>query len=597
MSKTDLTELAARFEEYLGDPHDADSRMPFARVLEHDERGEYPYHFVSLLRRFGVHEYGMPIAQGGRAGNVETQFSLLRLIARRDGTTAVGLALTNLAFMPAWIAGTEEQKCRWIAEMKQGSNMAWGLSERAHGSDLLANEVIAEKVDGGYLLTGAKWPIGNATVADKMTVFARTGKRGGPAAYSLFVLDKWKAEPATVEDLPFERLYGLRALDLSGVRMSGTFVPDSARIGAEGQGLEIALKTSQTARVVLLSLALSAVDTSLRLAMDFTEQRVLLGDTVSDVPYTRRQLTESFADLMVADAVMLGAARSLQAAPEQVSVWSSVCKYLVPTQLEKTMSQLTVVLGARTFVRDHPHYGMHQKQLRDILVTNIADGNTVVNLRNLGHQLNSLVTTGIEAPAAAREAAAERVATLFGMDVELPVYEPSKQELFSRGLDDAVLAAPDGLRRLRALAQEAKDTERARLLRAADVAEELLGRMPSMAERIATLKAGLDKEYGQSPELFDLAKEYCLLHAAAACVLTYVHSHGVMEDPLPSGALLLLQLERLRKQLYPYESVTDKAVIDEVMQVLRHMHRENRLFSHWQFPLADRVIDPAAIRL
>ncbi|MET9734665.1 acyl-CoA dehydrogenase family protein [Streptomyces sp. NPDC006458] len=595
MSKSDVTELATRLEEYLGDPHDSGSRMPFAQILDHDVRGEYPYQFVSLLRRWDLHMHCLPAEYGGLAGNVETGITLMRLVARRDPSTAVGLALNSLGFMPAWVLGTREQNTALIADMKRGSSVSWGLSERVHGSDLVANEVNAEKVEGGYLLTGEKWPIGNATVADKMVVFARTGKRPGPAAYSLFVLDKWKADADTVEDMPFEELYGVRALDLSGVRMKGAFVPDSAMIGHEGQGLEIALKTSQTARVVLMHLALAAVDTSLRLAMDFAERRVLLGDAIADVPYTRRQLTEAFADLMVADAVVLGAARALQAAPEQISIWSSVVKYLVPTMLQKTLSQLTVVLGARTFLRDHPHYGMHQKMVRDILITDIADGNTVVNLRNLGHQLAGLLANANAPGPAAAEAAAERAATLFGMDRELPVYAPVKQELFSRGLDDAVLAAPDGLRRLRALAEEAKGTERDRLLRAADVAEELLDRAGPMAERAAALKTALGKDYAQSPELFELAKEYCLLHAAAACVLTYVHSHDAVEDPLPSGALLLLQLERLRKQIFPHESVTDQAVVDEVMQVLRHFHQENRLFSYWQIPLAERTVDPADV--
>lgn len=596
MPKSDVTELAARLEEYLGDPHDADSRMPFAQILDHDVRGEYPYQFVALLRRWGVLEHCLPAEQGGRAGNVETGMALMRLIARRDPSTGVGLALNSLGFMPAWILGTEEQKRALIDGMKRGSSVSWGLSEREHGSDLVANEVLAERTDGGWLLTGEKWPIGNATVADKSVVFARTGTRPGPAAYSLFVLDKWQAGPDTVEDLPFEDLYGTRALDLSGVRMDKAFVPDSAMLGHEGQGLEIALKTSQTARVVLLHLALSAVDTSLRLVLDFAERRVLFADAISDVPYTRRQLTEAFADLMLADAVVLGAARALQAAPEQISVWSSVAKYLVPTLLQKTMAQLTVVLGARTFLRDHAHYGMHQKMVRDILITDIADGNTVVNLRNLGHQLAGLLDKATGADDAAREAAATRTAVLFGMDRELPVYEPVKQELFSRGLDDAVLAAPDGVRRLRALAEEAGGTEAERLRCAADLAEELVGRAAPMRERAASLKAALGKDYPQSPELFELAKEYCLVHAAAACVLTYVHSRGAMEAPLPSASLLLLQLERVRRQLYPHEAVTSQAVVDEVMEVLRHLHQGNRLFSHWQFPLAKRTTDETAAR-
>ncbi|MFJ1703209.1 acyl-CoA dehydrogenase family protein [Kitasatospora sp. NPDC088346] len=589
MNSSDLPRLAAELEEYLGDPHDPASRMPYERILDHDEREEYPYAFVNLLQRWGVHEYNIPEAQGGLAGNVETGFNLLRLIARRDPTTATALIITSLAFLPAWIAGTDEQKQYLSDAMKRGSRYAWGLSERSHGSDVLSNELAAEKVPGGYLLTGEKWLIGNARVADGLAVFARTRASGGPAGYSIFLLEKRRTPAGAVEELPNERLHGLRALDMSGIRLDGVFVPDSARLGAEGAGLEIALQTSQVARTLIGSIALSAVDTALRITLDFTERRVIFGRAVSDIPYSRRQLAECFADLMIADAVSLGAVRSLQLVPEQASVWSSVVKYFVPTLLETTMSRLNVVLGARFYLRAEPHYGIHQKMLRDMLVANFADGNTVVNLKNLALQLDGLLAAATGPAGEARAAAEQRVATLYGLDRDLPLYRPWDQELFSRGRDDALLAAPAALRALGEHAAAAKGDDREWLTRAADVAAELLGSAAALRDRSAALRAELGREYGQSAELFDLAKQYCLLHAVAACLHTYLRAAAATPaDPLPSAALLLLQLERLRKQLHPHEAVTDSRAVDEVMAVLRRLHQENRLFSHWQFRLAER---------
>ncbi|WP_150135770.1 acyl-CoA dehydrogenase [Streptomyces hyaluromycini] len=587
MPKKDLTELAVRLENHLGDPHDPASRMPYAKVLEYDEREDYPYEFVNLLQRWGALDHSLPRAQGGKAGDVEIGFNLMRLIARRDPTTATAFIITSLSFMPAWVAGTDEQKRALVQAIQQGTRYAWGLSERNHGSDLTANEMTAEKTFGGYLLTGEKWLIGNGRVADGLSIHARTDPRGGPAGYSVFVLDKRRTPAGAVDELPRERMHGLRGLDMSGFRLNRVFVPDSALLGREGQGLEIALKTSQTARALISGIALSAVDTGLRVTLDFTEGRQVFGRTVSDIPYSRRQLTECFADLMVADAVSLGAVRALQVVPEQTSVWSSVVKYFVPTLLERTFARLNVVLGARFYLRGHPHYAIHQKMMRDLPVANFADGNTVVNLKNIALQLEGLLAAG---PSAAAE---ERAAVLFGIDQELPLYRPWDQELFSRGQDDALRAAPAALARLRALAQAGD--EHGWLARSAAVAAELLAHADSLRERTAGLRAGLGRAYGQSAELFDLAKEYCLLHATAACLHTYVHSAAALDEPLPSGALLLLQLERIRRHLRPHEAVTDAAVVDEVMRVLRVLYRENRLFSYWQFPLAERG-DLAAAR-
>ncbi|MBT2675424.1 acyl-CoA dehydrogenase family protein, partial [Streptomyces sp. ISL-14] len=235
-----LVSLAENLEDHLGDPHDDGSRMPFKKVLSFDEREEFPYELTNLLQAWGIHEYCLPERWGGQAGDVEVGFNLVRLVARRDPTTATALMITNVAFMPAWIAATDEQGRAAVHDINHGARMSWGLSERRHGSDVLANEMRAERVPGGYLLTGEKYLIGNATIADVVMVQARTNERGGPGGWSIFALDKRQCPAGTVTTLPNERLHGLRALDMSGIRLDRVFVPEGSRIGGEGQGLELA---------------------------------------------------------------------------------------------------------------------------------------------------------------------------------------------------------------------------------------------------------------------------------------------------------------------------------------------------------------------
>ncbi|RBM20682.1 acyl-CoA dehydrogenase [Streptomyces sp. PT12] len=594
MASSELIRLAQALEEYLGDPHAPTSLMPYTEILDSDEREEYPYPFINLLQRWGVHEYALPERQGGRAGDVEIGFALLRLVARRDPTTATGLIITNLSFLPAWIAGSDALRQRMVDAARRGHRYAWGLSERAHGSDLLNNETRAREEPGGYRLTGEKWLIGNARVADSLVVLARTSERGGPAGYSVFVVDKRQVPAGSVDELPRERLHGLRALDMSGFLLRDVAVPEEALVGAAGQGVELALKSSQVARVLINSIALSCTDTALRLALDFADRRRVFGTTVGDIPYSRRQLTECFADLMVADAVCLGAVRSLQVVPEQSSVWSSVAKYLVPTLLERTVSQLNVVLGARFYLRDHPHYGVYQKMLRDLPVANFADGNTVVNLKALSAQLLALLGNEDKGDRAAAEA---NSAVLFDPSAPLPPFKPWRQELFSRGRDDALLALPGAVKRLRALAADAEGDEREWLTRCLAVADDLPGRADDLLRRTRETRELLGRDFGQSAELFDLAKEYCLVHAMAGCLHVFVRLPRAADSaPLPSAALLLLQLERIAHQWRPHERLTDAGVIDEVMRVLRELHGRDRLFSHWPIALAKRADLSAAAR-
>lgn len=114
--------------------------------------------------------------------DVQDGFNLYRLVARRDPTAATAMVLTSLSYMPVWVAGTPEQRQHFADVIRGGGKLAWGLSERRHGSDVLANDTTARRTEGGWLLDGEKWTIGNATVADVVMVFARTSDKGDPAA-------------------------------------------------------------------------------------------------------------------------------------------------------------------------------------------------------------------------------------------------------------------------------------------------------------------------------------------------------------------------------------------------------------------------------
>jgi alkylation response protein AidB-like acyl-CoA dehydrogenase len=581
-----LVSLAGDLEEYLGDPHDGASRLPFHRVLDHDERERYPYEEVGLLQSWGLHLHCLPERWGGRAGDVQDGFQLVRLVARRDPTIATALMITNVAFMPTWIAADDAQGRAAVESINRGGRMAWGLTERNHGSDILANDMRAEKVPGGYLLTGEKWLIGNATVADVVSVPARTDPRGGPGGWSVFAVDKRRCPAGSVQPLPGERLHGLRAIDMSGVRLEKVFVPDDCRVGGEGKGLELSLQSAQVARTVICAISLGAVDTALRLTMDFAEQREIFGQRVTDIPYSRRQLAESFADLMLADAVSTAAVRALQVLPEQASIFSSVVKYFVPTLLDRTMAQLSVVLGARQYLRAHPHYGVFQKMLRDQLAVHFVDGNTVVNLKNIAAQLDGLLTGATAADDAERAAAASRIAAVYDADAQLPVWEPQRQLLVSRGRDDTVVALSAAVERLRARAVDHHDErQRGWLSRAADLAGRMLGELDRMRTELDLWKKRLGRGYGSSAEVFRLAERYCALHAAAASVHLAVGSAGALGVEFPDGAVLLLSLERVWRLLYPTETVIESEDVDQVMAVLRALHAAPRLFSAWPVPV------------
>jgi alkylation response protein AidB-like acyl-CoA dehydrogenase len=588
----ELCKQVESLEAHLGDPHDPAGPLSFRRLLELDEREEYPHSELDHLHRWGCHEYAHPVDAGGRATAIQDSVPLSVAVARRDATLATALSITMLAWMPIWVGGTDEQKRHYGAAVRGGAKFVWALSERDHGSDVLAGTTTATRVDGGYLVSGQKWLIGNCTYADHVVLFARTAARGGPAGFSILVLDVRSVPAGQLRRLPDNRLLGLRGIDMSGIELDNCFVPGSALIGAEGHGLEIMLQSTQQVRVLITSVAIGCADTALRLTLDFAGARRLSGHLVRDIPYSRRQLTEGFADVLLCDTVTTTAARGLQAAPDQSSIWSATTKYLVPTLLTRTVAELAVVLGARHYLRDHPRFGAFQKAGRDLSVANFADGNTTVNLRTLVMQVDAVLAVSLDPPPERLAATEERLAALFDWDAALPDYRPWDARTISRTGDDALLAlryVPD---RLRALADRAdRPAEADRWRRCAEFTGELLGELRQLAADSARLHERSGPDYPGSADAYRLAERFCVLHAAATCLAQRAWSGGWV--PAECGAaVLLVTLDRLWHRLHPTDALADAEAYEEVAEVMTTLHADGRSFGYRMFRLPDSPFAP-----
>ncbi len=327
--------------------------------------------------------------------------------------------------------------------VKNGARISWGFSEREYGSDVLANQMTAVKKGDDYLLNGEKWLIGNAGRSEVFTIFARTKKRGGPGGFSIFAVEKKDLPRDRFTLLQREKVVGLRAMDLSGVRFDQCPVPASALVGIEGHGLEYALKATQVVRTMIGNIVVGCSDTALRVTLTFARNRQLFNETVDQIPYSQRQLVECFSDLLVSDIMLICATRALQVSTNQFSVWSSVIKYFMPTMLEKSICQMAVVLGARYFLRETFMFGVFQKMMRDMGVSSLADGNTVVNLKSISLQLEGLLEKGVAAQSASLDTEmAERLSTIFDLDRCVPSLDTEKLELIA----EVAMTSSKGLR-------------------------------------------------------------------------------------------------------------------------------------------------------
>lgn len=490
---------------------------PFApaRLDELDRRDEFPDAACRTLDEAGVAGYYVPARYDGRLERFPDLIDLWRAIARRDLTVAVAHGKTLLGAISVWIAGGPEQAAQLGRDIAGGAVVSWGLTERDHGSDLLAGTLTATRTPSGWRLDGEKWLINNATRGHLITVLARTDPAGGPRGFSLILVDKRRLAAGSYRCLDKELTHGVRGADISGIAFHAAEVPDGALVGRAGDGIEIVLTALQLTRTVCVGLSLGAADHALRLVTSFATQHQLYDRHLIDLPRARRPLGEAASALLVAEAVSTVAGRSIHALTGEMSVISAVTKALVPTLVDEIVAQLGELLGARAFLTEVYDSGSFAKLERDHRILAIFDGSTVVNRNALITQFPGLVRA---AHAGRCDAAGLAAATTLA--APLAELDPARLRLIASAGCSVVQGLPAALAALQDRAGRgavpAAVVELA--VRLGDAATALHVELAAMAPAPRDVPA----------EAFALAARYELCFAGAACLQLWLHnSDGV----------------------------------------------------------------------
>jgi alkylation response protein AidB-like acyl-CoA dehydrogenase len=577
--------IAEALEKDLGDPLNPDSILSFKRAIELDEKEEFPHQEIAWLYNWNLQDYYVPVNCGGKFTNFEEFVAFVRVLSRRDLTTGIAFTTLFWSFL-TWLAGTEEQKQKFSQFIREEHGaMCLGYSEREHGSDLVGGSLTATKVPGGYLLNGEKWPINRATISGISFILAKTDSEGGAKSLTLFAVEKSKLASSEYYNLPKILTHGIRGSDMSGIGFTNCFVPDSMRLGQEGDGLELALKGFQVTRTLCAAFAQGAADTALRTTLKFSRDRQLYNKTVFDLPQPRKVLVDAFLDILICDCKTIGASRGFSVVPEQFSVWASTTKYFVPTQLETMVNNVYTVLGSRFYMREEHEFGIFQKVLRDNSIISMFDGSTVVNLHALMLQFRQLTKARSRRKPEDLKQLESRLEIIFSLDKPLPNFDPTKLELFGRGADDVLQGLEIAIDRLEKL-QGNPEIDREMLEKAIALSKMILEELDAHDELISNSK--FEFGHDQSPELFEIAKNYCTLHSAVSCLHMWIYNRKTLGEFFAKGEWLVLSLHKLLRTLKPLPYFISEAYLENVALELIKLDDENKLFSIVPFQLAQK---------
>ena len=343
-------------------------------VVEYEAKGEFPREVFRTLGGLGLLSLPYPEEYGGGGQPYEVYLQVLEEIASAWASVGVGVSVHALSCFGLFIAGTEEQKKKWLPELLSGDLLgAYCLSEAHAGSDPAAMRTRAVRDGDDYIIRGQKAWTTHGGVADFYKVMARTSDRSahdssgaGGAGISCFLVPA--DTPGLAADTP-ELKMGLRGSTTSSMLFDDVRVPAERRLGEEGQGLRIALAGLDAGRLGIAAVATGLAQGALDVSVAYAKERETFGKPIIEHQGLAFILADMAAAVESSRATYLAAAR-MKDAGRPYSRQAAIAKLISTDNAMKVATDAVQVLGGAGYTRDFPA----ERYMREAKVMQIFEG-------------------------------------------------------------------------------------------------------------------------------------------------------------------------------------------------------------------------------
>ena len=336
------------------------------RAAEDEAAERFPRDVFALLGRSGL--LGLPYDEelGGGGQPYEVYLQVLEVIASAWASVGVGVSVHGLTAFPVATYGTDQQKQDLLVDMLGGEQLgAYCLSEPHAGSDPAAMRTKARRDGDGWVVDGTKSWISHGGHADYYTSFLRTGE-DRTKGISCFVV------PSDAPGLSFgapEKKMGLHCDHTTTVNFDACRVGEDRLVGAEGQGLPIALAALDSGRLGIAAVATGLAQGALDDAVAYAKEREAFGKKIIDHQGLGFLLADMAAAVGSARATVLHAAR-LKDLGRPFSEQASIAKLVATDAAMKVTTDAVQVLGGYGYTRDFPV----ERYMREAKVMQIFEG-------------------------------------------------------------------------------------------------------------------------------------------------------------------------------------------------------------------------------
>jgi alkylation response protein AidB-like acyl-CoA dehydrogenase len=333
-----------------------------------EARSEFPREAFRLLGRAGLLGLPYPEEYGGGGQPYEVYLQVLEELGTVSSTIGVGVSVHALSCFGLATAGTEEQRRKWLPDMIGGELLgAYCLSEPHAGSDPAAMRTTARRDGDEYVLNGAKAWTTHGGQADFYKVMARTaGEPGDRNGISCFLVPG--DSPGLTADTP-EHKMGMTGSPTATMVFDNVRISAERRLGAEGEGLKIALAGLDSGRLGIAAVATGLAQGALDQALAYSKERETFGKRIIDHQGLAFVLADMEAAVQTGRAMMLHAAR-LKDRGLPFSREASIAKLVATDNAMKVTTDAVQVLGGYGYTRDFPV----ERYMREAKVMQIFEG-------------------------------------------------------------------------------------------------------------------------------------------------------------------------------------------------------------------------------
>lgn len=342
---------------------------PFAHAVDAESR--FPQEAHDALLQAGLLAAHVPTEYGGDGADALATVIIIEEVARACASSSLLPAVNKLGSLPVMLAGTEEQKKRWLSALAQGKGFSYCLSETDAGSDAGAMKTKAVRRGDSWILNGSKKWISNAGHSDFYTVLASTDPTQGSKGITAFIVEK---SDSGVSFGAHEKKMGFRGSPTREVYFDNVEIGLERQLGKEGEGFGIAMRTLDHTRITIAAQALGIAQGAFDYATRYAHERKQFGKAIFDFQAIQFMLADMAMEIVAARQLTYAAAVRSERNDSDLTFYSAASKCFASDVAMKVTTNAVQILGGYGYVNDFPV----ERMMRDAKLTQIYEGTNQV---------------------------------------------------------------------------------------------------------------------------------------------------------------------------------------------------------------------------